>query len=321
MLPQPDTPRRLALTITSISPPTSGRQDADATFPAPAERDASTARLPALFADTEAGTIGSARRVRRPSRHRVSVVVAPVLLGAAMLIAWQLVVQTGTVSEFLLPAPGDVWNSFWESLTANSLLSYAQTTLIESLGGCALGALVALPLGYVITHSRLVASAVQPYLAASQAVPAIAVAPLIALWLGYGLSPVIVLCALIVFFPMVITTVLGLRSLDRDVLDAARVEGAGWWTLLRYIQFPLALPSILAGVRTSLTLSVTGAVVGEFFVGGNAGDYGLGGLLLFDYENINPAGVFATLLALMLLAAALYGVVRLIERRFSYMEA
>jgi NitT/TauT family transport system permease protein len=249
--------------------------------------------------------------------RRVSSIAAPVLLGVAVLVAWQLAVQTGAVSAFLLPAPGEVWNSFWLSLMTDSLLSYAQTTLIESLCGCALGALVALPLGYTIAHSRLVASAAQPYLAASQAVPAIAIAPLIALWLGYGLSPVMVLCALIVFFPMVITTLLGLRSLDHDVLDAARVEGAGWWGLLRHVQFPLALPSILAGVRTSLTLSVTGAVVGEFVMGGN----GLGELLLVDSQSANPVGVFATLFSLMLLAAALYGVVRLIERRFSYMEA
>ena len=290
------------MTIKSISPPT------------PSTTPANGTGQPATSAVS--GLTTSARRSLRLSKQRIVSIAAPLLLGVAVLIAWQLAVQTGTVSEFLLPAPGDVWNSFWTSLTTDSLLSYAQTTLIESLGGCALGALVALPLGYAIAHSRLVASAVQPYLAASQALPAIAIAPLMVIWLGYGLSPIIVLCALIVFFPMVITTVLGLRTLDRDVLDAARVEGAGWWALLRSIEFPLALPSILAGLRTSLTLSITGAVVGEFVVGGN----GLGELLLVVGSYADTAGVFATLLTLMLLAAALYGVVRLIERRFSYLE-
>jgi NitT/TauT family transport system permease protein len=237
-------------------------------------------------------------------------VLSPALLGLLLLAAWQITVQAGLVSEFLLPAPAEVLRSFWGSFTDGALLGYTRVTLIESLAGCALGALVALPLAYAIVHSRLVASTVQPYLAASQAVPAIAIAPLIALWLGYGLTPVIALCALIVFFPLVITTMLGLRTLDPDILDAARVEGAGGWALLWHIEFPLALPAILAGLRTSLTLSITGAVVGEFVVGGN----GLGELLIVDRSYADAAGVFATLLMLALLAAVLYGAVRLLER-------
>ncbi len=258
-----------------------------------------------------------AARSGRFHKSRSLDILAPVLLGIVLVVAWQLAVQTGAVSEFFLPFPIDVLRSFWNALISDSLLDYVQTTLVESLAGCALGALVALPLGYVIVHSRLAASAIQPYLAASQALPAVAIAPLMALWLPYGLSPVIALCALIVFFPMVITTVLGLRMLDRDVLDAARTEGAGWWKLLWYIEFPLALPSILAGVRTSLTLSITGAVVGEFVIGGQ----GLGELLLIDRSYADSAGVFATLLTLALLAAILYGAVRLLERRLSYVEA
>jgi NitT/TauT family transport system permease protein len=257
------------------------------------------------------------RSPRRFSEQRSLRVIAPVALGVVLLAAWQLAVQTGMVSEFLLPFPLDVLRSLWNSLLHDDLLRYAQTTLIESLAGCAFGALVALPLAYIIVHSRLAASAIQPYLAASQALPAIAIAPLIVLWLDYGLSPVIVLCALIVFFPMVITTVLGLRLLDRDVLDAARTEGAGWWSLLWYIEFPLALPGILAGVRASLTLSITGAVVGEFV----EGTPGLGELLLIERSYADLAGVFATLLMLALLAALFYGLVRLLERWLSYVEA
>lgn len=234
-----------------------------------------------------------------------------------MLLIWQLVTQAGVVNAFLLPAPLDVARSFWLSLTNGLLTSYAMQTLKESLAGFVLGTVIALPLGYAIARSPLLARASQPYLAASQALPAVAIAPLLVAWVGFGMPPVIILCALISFFPSVITTVLGLRTLDRDVLDAARVEGAGRWTLLWHIELPLALPSILAGLRTSLTLSVTGAVVGEFVLG----DQGLGGLLLFARGNLDMPLEFATLLTLALLAAALYGVARLIERRFSYVEA
>ena len=264
---------------------------------------------------------GSAGPPGQRSRRRRTVYLgfAPALVVALLTVAiWQLLTATRAVSPFLLPTPGDVIASFWGKLTdpTDSLLGYARTTLIESVLGCALGAVVALPLGYAVARSRLLASAFQPYLAASQALPAVAIAPLIALWIGYGMPPVVVLCALIVFFPMVITTVLGLRLLDRDVLDAARVDGANRWALLRRIELPLALPSVLAGLRTSLTLSITGSVVGEFVVGGK----GLGELLLIDGQSSDSPGVFATLFALALLASALYGAVRLLERRFSYAE-
>ncbi len=129
------------------------------------------------------------------------------------------------------------------------------------------------------------------------------------LWLGYGLPPVALLCALIVFFPMVVNTTLGLRQLDRDILNAARVDGAGRWSLLWNIQAPLALPTVLAGLRTSVALSVTGAVVGEFVLG----DQGLGGLLTIARGNFDTPLVFATLFTLALLTAALYGCARLVE--------
>lgn len=252
------------------------------------------------------------------SRVGLRVAMFPSLgLGALVLLIWQLVAQSGAVSSYLLPAPADVLRSFWQSITDGLLWSYTQTTLIESVTGFVLGTAVALPLGYAVARSQLFSRLLQPYIAASQAMPAVALAPLLVLWFGYGLPPVAVLCALIVFFPTVVNTTLGLRTLDRDVLDAARVDGASRWTLLRHIEAPLALPSVLAGTRASLTYSITGAVVGEFVIG----DQGLGGLLNVARGNFDTPLVFATLLMLMLLAAVMYGVGRLAERRLSYLEA
>lgn len=277
--------------------------------------------MPLASSPVSRASSSPSRRLRRlgsPSFAARSLGALPALaLGALTLLIWQLVTQAGVVNAFLLPAPLDVGRSFWLSLTNGLLTSYAMQTLKESLAGFVLGAVIALPLGYAIARSPLLARASQPYLAASQALPAVAIAPLLVAWVGFGMPPVVILCALISFFPSVITTVLGLRTLDRDVLDAARVEGAGRWTLLWHIELPLALPSILAGLRTSLTLSVTGAVVGEFVLG----DQGLGGLLLIARGNLDMPLEFATLLTLALLAAALYGVARLIERHSSYVEA
>ena len=244
--------------------------------------------------------------------------VLPALaFGAFALLVWQLIATSGAVSSYLLPAPGAVLRSFQQSLSDGLLWSYTQTTLIESVTGFVLGTLVALPLGYAVARSRVLSRLLQPYIAASQAMPAVALAPLLVLWFGYGVPPIAVLCALIVFFPTVVNTTLGLRTLDRDVLDAARVDGASRRQLLWHIEAPLALPSVLAGMRAGLTYSITGAVVGEFVIG----DQGLGGLLNVARGNFDTPLVFATLLMLMLLAAAMYGIGRLAEWRFSYLEA
>ncbi|MEV0633496.1 riboflavin ABC transporter permease RibX [Streptomyces sp. NPDC050619] len=182
--------------------------------------------------------------------------------------------------------------------------------MAESTAGSALGLAVALPLAYLIARNRVAAAALQPYVAASQAVPAVALAPLLALWFGYGLLPIAVLCALLVFFPILVSAVVGLRQIDSDVMNAARVDGVGRVQMLRYIEWPLALPSTLAGIRAGLTLSITGAVVGEFVVGGD----GLGQLLTVQRSEADTVGMFVTLLVLVLLAACLYGLMLLLER-------
>ncbi len=269
---------------------------------------------------------GAARAAPRPLLRHMRVpaltVLPPLLLGIAVLALWQIARSANAAPELLLPAPAAVVGKLWLLLTTPELRSSIGTTVVESVGGACIGAAIALPLGYAVARSPLLARMLQPYLAASQAIPAVAVAPLLALILGYGLGPIIALCALIVFFPLVVTTTLGLRAIDPEVLDAARVDGAYRWALLWFIELPLALPSILAGLRTSLTLSITGAVVGEFVIGGSTGDAkGLGQLLGEYLSAIDGAGVFATVLALALLSALYYGVARLIERRFSILEA
>ncbi|HEX5548398.1 MAG TPA: ABC transporter permease [Ktedonobacterales bacterium] len=287
----------------STAPPSSSRRTAQQA-PSPPAAQSDTA-------DT-ASQRGSLLRAFR----RLWGFVPALMLGLALLIAWQLLATSGSVPRFLLPAPADVLRAFGQAFASGLLPSYALTTLEESLIGFALGACIAVPLGYAIARSGLIRRTIDPFVAASLAIPAVALAPLLVLWLGYDLKPIAVLCALIIFFPTVVTTELSVRMLDRDVLDAARIDGAGRWALLRYIELPLALPGILAGLRTSLTLSITGAVVGEFVVS----DRGLGGLLTIASGQFDSALVFATLLMLALLATTLYLLARLIEWRVSYLE-
>jgi NitT/TauT family transport system permease protein len=176
-------------------------------------------------------------------------------------------------------------------------------TVQESMLGFLIALAIALPLGYGIAKSRLLAITVQPYLSAGQAIPAIVIAPLLILWLGYGILPNVVICALVVLFPMVINTILGIQTIERALIDAAHVEGAAGWSLLAHVEFPLALPAILAAIRSGFTLSIVGALVGEVVSGG---DSGLGSLVVLAKNQYNTPFMFATLVVLAALAALYY---------------
>ncbi|RPF28447.1 NitT/TauT family transport system permease protein [Georgenia muralis] len=308
-------------------------QDPPATLPtgAPAHDRSSAAvrsarpraRGAATGATTTAGTVTAgaatsgtaatgpaATRAARPAARRRRILPA-LVLGAVLVVVWETVARTGLVPAVFLPAPTAVAERLAEDLTTGGLARYVLPTLVEAVLGSALGAAVALPLGYLVFRSRHASAALEPYIAASQAIPAVALAPLLVLWLGYGLLPIVVLCALLVFFPILLATVLGLRTLDPDVVAAARLDGAGSWSLLRHVELPLAWPSILTGVRNGFTLSVTGAVVGEFVMGG----HGLGMLLSARGLAADTTGIFSALIVLCALAMTIYGLLGALERR------
>lgn len=246
--------------------------------------------------------------------HRPSVFavrLAPWILAIALVGGWAVTVDLTGVPSYILPSPAAVGARLITSLTDPSWWPYAGTTALEAVGGCIVGAAVALPLAVLIHRFVLLDAAVSPFLGATQAIPAIAIAPLLVLWVGYGLSAVVALCALMVFFPILVASVVGLRHVDGEVTDAARLDGAGSVALLVHVEFPLALPTVLAGLRNGFALSVTGAVVGEMVMGGD----GLGQLLTLQRDAVDTAGMMATIVVLCVLASSLYGLVLFWERR------
>ena len=246
------------------------------------------------------------RRLPMPPLQVKGLLLSPLLAvapGLLVLVVWYFSTTFGHINALLLPAPTDVWTALSSGISSGMYLSNALVTIQESLWGFLLAVVIALPLGYVLAKSRLLATAIQPYLAAGQAIPAIVVAPVLVLWLGYGQTPILLLCTLVVFFPMVINTVLGIQMIDQTIIDAARVEGAAGWSLLAHIEFPLALPAVLAAIRTGFTLSITGALVGEFVSGG---DWGLGSLVMVGLHQYNSPLLFATLIVLAGLATLYY---------------
>jgi NitT/TauT family transport system permease protein len=249
---------------------------------------------------------------KRPVHHRTAhllVYSPPLLLAALLLLAWYALTAGGLVSSLLLPTPGDVFASLFSNL--GILWGSLLITVQESVFGFLLALAIALPLGYGIAKSRLLALTLQPYVSAGQAIPALVIAPLLFIWLGYVMTANILVCTLVVFFPVVVNTILGMRTIDPALMDAARVEGASGWSLLAHIEFPLALPAILAAVRTGFTLSIVGATVAEFV---NVNVPGLGALLVEAKNQYDVPLMFASILVLAMLAALYYALTGLLVR-------
>jgi len=229
---------------------------------------------------------------------------------AISLALWQGVVWLGGYPSFILPTPVTVAQRLGDLLSSGSLWFHAGVTLREVLAGLGLGALVATLLGYVLAHSPLAERLLAPYIVASQSVPTVAIAPLLVIWFGTGLLSKVLVCALIVFFPILVNTVVGVRSVKRDLRDLMRALEASRWQTVWLLEVPAALPVLLGGLRVGATLAVIGAVVGEFV----ASDRGLGYLLKQGQQLYDTPLVFVGIGALVVLAQALYGVVTLAER-------
>lgn len=235
---------------------------------------------------------------------------APLVLLVTLILLWQIVTRNNASSLFM-PSPAE-FVSRAAALFSNSWFwDRIRVTFGEALLGSALGAAVAIPTSWMIYRSKFVNAALQPFLGATQAIPAVALAPLLVLWVGRGVFAVVLLCALMVFFPILVSTTVGLRHLDQDVLDAAALDGASGLRLIWSIELPLVAPNLLGGIRNGFTLSVTGAVVGEMVMGGA----GLGQLLSQQQHNLDTAGMFVTIMVLCLLAMVAYSAVYFLERR------
>ncbi|MGV9184309.1 ABC transporter permease [Arcanobacterium canis] len=240
--------------------------------------------------------------------------VAPFAFGIGCIVLWIFVTSSGTVGAWALPSPFEVVRRLYEGFAAGIYLPMTVQTLSEAILGSVIAASIGIPVGFAIANWRLVSEIFEPYLAASQAIPAVAVAPILVTWVGYGIVSIVSLVVVMVIFPIIVSTAVGARGVDPEVIGAARMDGAGslklWWN----IQLPLASPGILAGVRTGSTLSMTGAVVGEMVIGGGTGL----GINLVSAQNLGDVpGMFALVAILAVTAIAIYLVVRGVERRLA----
>ena len=234
--------------------------------------------------------------------------LAPALLVAVGLGVWETAVRVAETPRWLLPPPSAIARTLVEDRAL--LLDNARVTLVEVLLGFAVALVVGILLAAAIDSSAILSRAVYPLVIASQTVPIPALAPLLLIWLGYGLSPKVLVTALVAFFPIVVNTVDGLRATDGEVLALLRSMGAGRWTRFRLARLPSALPYVFSGARIAVAVSVIGAIIAELI----ASSAGLGYLLVRATAQFQTARVFAAVLLLSLIGVGLFALVALAER-------
>jgi NitT/TauT family transport system permease protein len=231
---------------------------------------------------------------------------------AAVALIWQVLIWIFKFPSFILPSPWEVVLRFGTAITEGILLRNAAFTLLEVIMGLLIGCLLAIILGYFLGRSHFLERIISPILVASQAVPVVAVAPLLVIWFGPGMISKVLICALIVFFPVLVNTVVGIRAISEHLRDLMKSFRATRIQVLHYLEIPGAMPIFLGGLRIGATLSVIGAVVGEFV----GSDRGLGFLISTARGQYDTALVFVAILTLIILALILYGVVLLLEHFF-----
>jgi NitT/TauT family transport system permease protein len=236
----------------------------------------------------------------------------PVALAAVVFVlVWKAVVVLGGYPPFILPPPESVGARFIEAWAEGTMTPHALATFSEIGWGLIVGAGLAVVIGYLLARSPLAERLLSPYLVAAQATPILALAPLLVLWLGTGLAPKVVICALIVFFPVAVATMVGIRSVDARLLELGQSLRATRWQIVRYLEIPAALPQILGGLRVGATLAVIGAIVGEW----SGADRGLGYLVNLSRGSLfDIPWMFATLVTIAGAGVLLYVSVLLIER-------
>jgi ABC-type nitrate/sulfonate/bicarbonate transport system permease component len=247
------------------------------------------------------------------SRWVAPLVVVVALVGLWELAArWDLIAEALAIEPFLVPAPSDVAEALWRD--RELLAENAWVTLQEVVLGFAIAALAGFAFALALHLSPVLRRAFYPLLIASQTIPVIAIAPILVVWLGFGLGPKLAIVALICFFPITVNTLDGLRSVDPDLPRMMRTLDARRGQILRRVEIPSALPYLFSGAKIAIVISVIGAVFGEW----SGADDGLGHLILVSQGQLLTARVFAAVVVLSAIALTLFALVTALERRVAW---
>jgi NitT/TauT family transport system permease protein len=248
-------------------------------------------------------------------RERPEWICVPLTL-ALLFGGWEWYVKAYDVSPLILPAPSKIVEALYSGIASGVLVHNFLVTLEEIVLGYVLSALAAFVLGTLISQFRLFEATIYPYVVALQTLPKIAIAPLILIWVGLGIESKVIIAALVSFFPMLVNTIVGLKSAAADKLELMHALTASRTKTFFLVKLPEALPYIFAGLQIGIVLAVLGAIVGEF-VGSKAG---LGYLIMQMNYNLDVAGMFAVLVILGVMGVLLNLFISMVRRRVIFWQ-
>jgi NitT/TauT family transport system permease protein len=253
-----------------------------------------------------------ARRVwplpRMPDLRRIGNVLLPVALVVAVIAAWAAAVQVFAIPDYLLPSPEKVLHRIVQDRAL--FWKHSLATLAVILIGFLVSVVFGIALALIVVLNRTAERTLMPLIVGSQTIPKIAVAPLFVVWLGFGLEPKVAVTFLITFFPVVVATIAGLKSVEPDMLDMVRSMGAGATKTMLKVQIPTALPQVFSGLKIAITSAVVGAIVAEFV----GSDTGLGYLLLTSTATLDGSLVWSALLILVVIGVVLFASIAWLEK-------
>ncbi|MCL6576521.1 MAG: ABC transporter permease [Kyrpidia sp.] len=241
-----------------------------------------------------------------------SVYISPIAVFFGFVLIWQFGLQILNVPVFLIPKPTDIFQAAVENL--GNLTQSALQTVTESLVGFVMSFVGGVLGAVLMASSKILERSLYPYAIILQTIPIVAIAPIIVIWFGAGLNAIVIIAFIIGFFPMISNTLIGLNSVDHNMLNLFRLYNASKWQTMWKLRLPAALPYMMAGLKISCTLSVVGAIVGEYIAGIGGGSGGLGYAITVAATRLQTAYLFACGLAASLLGIVLFLVIQLISK-------
>lgn len=249
-------------------------------------------------------------RTFRPALPRLRS-IAPWAALVLIVLCWEIITRLQLYPAFIVPPPAAVWEKFLQVLGDGRLWLHTSTTLGEIALGLLAGVPIGVALGYLLAKNEMLEAALSPIILAAQSTPVVAYAPILVIWFGTGITSKVFICALIVFFPILMNTMAGLRSTPTEERELMRSLSAGRLQTFTKLEVPAALPVLLGGLKISATLAVIGAVVGEFI----SASAGLGFWIKLARDQYDTALVIVAVLTLAAMARLMYGGIALLERR------
>lgn len=249
--------------------------------------------------------------------RRLIELVYPLATLAVILVAWHYGVIAFDMPDYVLPGPLAVFRALVAGFADGTIWPHIGYTVYATLLGYLIGSVLALVFGALLAESRTFEKFVYPVLVAVQATPKVALAPLILVWFGFGIASKVVLVVLICFFPLFVNTIVGIRRVDPDLIDACKAFSASRWYLFRHVKLPAASGDIFAGLQIGISLALIGTVVGELV----SSEAGLGYLIGSSAVNMNVSTMFAAVVLLAVIGIIGTETVRLVHRKVVFWEA